>query len=123
MEQYKRVITDENENSYVIQKDGKTVGILKIAEPVDDDLDDNHYELHYIYLHPEYFRQGIGAFAMEFVFEKVRELGKRYVCLWVFAENEDSIKFYEKCGFRTDGKTKIQERGKAMEIIRMIKNL
>ena len=123
IEQYKRVITTENTNSYVIQKDDKNVGIMKIAEPVDDDLDESHYELHYIYLHPDYFRQGIGALAMDYAFDKVRELGKQFVCLWVFTENENSIKFYEKCGFKTDGKTKIQERGKAMEIIRMIKDL
>lgn len=123
MEQFKHNITDENENSYVIQIDNKTIGIMKIAPPVDDDLDDNYYELHYIYLQPNYFGQGIGAQAVDFAFDKVRELGKKYISLWVFSENENSIKFYEKCGFRRDGRTAIQDRGKATVIIRMRKDL
>ena len=122
-EQYQRVITDENENSYVIQKDSKTVGIMKVAEPTDDDLDGSYYEMHYIYLHPNYFRQGIGAVALKFAFAKAREMGKRFISLWVFAENENSIEFYKKCGFRADGKTKTQEHGKPMEVIRMVRLL
>jgi len=120
--QYKRVITDENTNSYVIQKDNKTVGIMKIAEPTDDDLDSRYFELHYLYLHPGCFREGIGTLAMDYVFDHVRKLGKKYISLWVFAKNNDAIKFYEACGFRPDGKTKTQERGWLMEIIRMIRD-
>ena len=60
---------------------------------------------------------------MGFAFDKVRQLGKKFICLWVIAENKASVQFYEKCGFKADGKTKIQERGKTMEIIRMIKDL
>lgn len=123
MEQYKRTITDKNENTYVIQKDSKTIGVMAIAPPTDDDLDGNYYELHYIYLHPDCFRQGIGVQAMGFVSDKARELGKRFINLWVLAENENTIKFYEKCGFEADGKIGIQNRGKPMEVIRMMKDL
>ena len=118
-ELFKRVITDENENTYVIQKDEKTVGIMRIAPPQDDDVNENYYELHYIYLHPDHFRQGIGAQAVKFVFDKARELDKRFMTVCVFAENINSIKFYEKCGFEADGKTAVQNRGKEVVIIRM----
>jgi len=37
-EQYKRVITDENTTDYVIQQSNKTVGIMRITPPQDDDL-------------------------------------------------------------------------------------
>ena len=70
-----------------------------------------------------FFQQGIGALAMEFAFDKVQGLGKRFICLWVLTENESSIKFYEKCGFKANGKTKLQERGKTMKIIQMKKDL
>jgi len=122
-ELYKRVITDKNENSYVIQKDGKTVGIMGIGPPQDDDAGDNYYELHSIYLHPDCYRQGIGTQAVKFAFDKARELGKRFINVWVLAENENSIKFYKKCGFIADNKTKTHDYGKVMEIIRMRKNL
>jgi len=120
---FKRVITDENQNSYVIQLGGKTVGIMKLDAPVDDDLTDEYYELHYIYLHPDYFRQGIGAKAMDFAMEKARELGKKHISLWVISENTSSVKFYEKCGYRRDGHTRMQNRGHDVEIIRMTRQV
>jgi ribosomal protein S18 acetylase RimI-like enzyme len=108
---------------YVIQKDGKTIGILSIGLPKDDDLGDEYYELHGIYLHPDYFRQGIGTQVMEFVYSNAHALGKRYITLWVFAENASSIRFYEKSGFAPDGKEKTMECGKVMNCIRMRKDL
>ena len=48
---YARVITEENETSYVIQYGGKTIGIMCVAPPQDKELTDCH-ELHYIYLGP-----------------------------------------------------------------------
>ena len=120
---YKRVVTGEDTNQYVIQKDGKTVGIMRVAPPQDDDVGDNFYELHGIYLHPDYYRQGIGTKAVEFAFEKARGLGKTVMTVWVFAENTNSIKFYEKCGFVADGKTKTYDCRKIMECIRMRRDL
>ena len=38
---------------------------------------------------------------------------------WEIAENTTAIKFYEKCGFAPDGKTKTYDIGKAMACIRM----
>ena len=118
-ELFKRVITDDNMHSYVIQYEGKTVGIMRIAPPQDDDLGEDFYELHYIYIHPDYYRQGIGTQAMEFAYGKARSLGKTAMALWVFAENINSIKFYEKCGFVADGKVREENRGKVTKSIRM----
>jgi ribosomal protein S18 acetylase RimI-like enzyme len=120
---YKRVITDENTESYVIQYNGKTVGIMRVAAPQDDDMGDNAYELHYIYLHPDFFRMGIGTQAMKFAFNIACRLRKTEMTVWVFAENTNTIKFYEKCGFVPDGKTKIHDMGKSMGSIRMRRGL
>jgi len=120
---YQRIITNDNTTQYVIQADCKTVGIMCIDDPQDDDIDDNYYELHGIYLHPDYYRKGIGTQAVDFAFEKARELGKKFMNVWVFAENINSINFYKKCGFTADGKTKILECGKDMEAVRMRKDL
>jgi ribosomal protein S18 acetylase RimI-like enzyme len=107
----------------VIQQNGKTVGNMCVAPPQDDDLDDNYYEMHCIFLHPDYFRQGIGTKAMAFAFDIARNLGKKVMTVWVFAENISSIKFYEKCGFEPDGKTKILHFGKPLTAIRMKREL
>jgi L-amino acid N-acyltransferase YncA len=107
----------------VIQKNGKTVGNMCVAPPQDDDVDENVYELHGIYLHPDYYRQKIGTQAMEFAYDIARNLGKTVMTVWVFADTTNSIKFYEKCGFIPDGKTKILDCGKPLTAIRMRKDL
>jgi len=116
---WQRVITGENDRHYVILSDGITAGIMTVAPPKDDDVGDNFYELHGLYLHPDYYRQGIGTQAMEFAFTKARSLGKTAMTVWVFVENVNSIEFYEKCGFSADGKTNIHDYGKVVESIRM----
>ena len=120
---FKRVITDGNTDSYVIQYGGKTVGIMKIALPHDDDVCDKTYELHYIYLRPGYLRMGIGTKAMDFALVIARSLGKTTLIVWVLDENDGSIRLYEKCGFTADGKTMNAEYGKENARIRMRKVL
>ena len=108
----------------VIQLNGKTVGNMCVDSPRDDDADDDCYELQGIYLHPDYYRRGIGTQAVNFAFDMARSLGKRAMLVWVFAENTNSINFYKKCGFAADGKTMIQNRGgKDVEAIRMRREL
>jgi RimJ/RimL family protein N-acetyltransferase len=118
-EQYKRVITEENTTDYVIQLKNKTVGIMRITPPQDDDLGDEYYDSQVLYLHPDYFHQGIGSQAAEFAYEIARGLGKTGMTVWVLAENINSIRFYEKCGFVPDGKAKERDYGKILKIIRM----
>ncbi|MCL2512263.1 MAG: GNAT family N-acetyltransferase [Oscillospiraceae bacterium] len=120
---YKQIITDENKTNYVIQKGGKTAGVMSIAPDQDDDAGENFYRLQSLYLHPDYYRQGIGTRAVNFAFDKARSLGKTAMTVWVLEENINSIKFYEKCGFIADGKTKILECGKSLIAIRMRRDL
>ena len=122
-EQYKRAITDDNRSAYVIQSGVNTVGIMTIAPPQDDDLSDDYYELHVLYLHPDCYRQGIGSIAMEFAYNKARCLSKHTMTLWVLSENINAIRFYEKCGFVEDGKTKSITYGKVLEGKRMRRSL
>jgi len=121
----KRLLADESLSpyQYVIILDKSIVGILTVAYARDEDAGENCYELWGVYLHPEYFRRGIGSLAMEFAYEKARCLGKTEIILWVFEKNEDSIKFYEKCGFSADGCRKTIICGKPLAAIRMRKKL
>jgi len=116
---WQRIITDENTSRYVIEIGGKIVGFVHVDPPQDDDLDDSFYEVHGIYLHPDVYRQGIGSQAMDFAYGKARSLGKTTMTVWVLAENTNTINFYEKCGFVTDGATKTVEYGKPLQVIRM----
>ena len=122
-ELYKRVITNENTTDYVIQYNEKTIGIMKIAPPDYGDISDNYYDLHALYLHPDYFNQGIGTQAMDFAFDKARSLNKAVIVLWVLEDNANAIKFYKKCGFTANGEQREFNYGKPLTAIRMRKEL
>ena len=108
---------------YVILLDDVIVGVMSVAPAHGDDADDAIYDLQAIYLHPDYYRQGIGSTAMEFAFDIARKLNKTAMILWVFKDNINSINFYKKNGFVPDGKTRILEYGKPLNAIRMRKEL
>lgn len=124
---YSRILTVENDCQYVIQADGNTVGILCVAPPQaeavpilhDTGVDESVYEVHGIYLHPDFYHKGIGTQAMEFALGKARDVGKSTVILWVFAENKSAIRFYETCGFAFDGAEKTYSCGKELRCLRM----
>ena len=121
---WERLLTNENDRHYIIQKDGKIVGQVTVAPARDDDLNETYYELHGIYLHPDYYRQGIGTQAMEFAYDIARNLNKAVMVVWVLlADNINSVKFYEKCGFIADGKSSERDFGKILKSIRMRKEL
>jgi len=122
-EQFRNMITAENNSHYVITVNDRIIGILTVDFSRDDDADDSFYEVHGIYLHPDYYRKGIGTQAMEFAFDKACRLGKSIITLWVLADNTNSIRFYEKCGFFADGKTQTLNYGKDLVCIRMRKDL
>ena len=120
---WKRIITGENTIHYIVQKNGKTAGIMTVAPSRDNDADDSFYELRGIYLHPDYYRQGIGTHAMEYAYSVARDLGKTTMTVWLLADNYNAKSFYEKCGFIADGKTETHDMGKMLESIRMRKDL
>ena len=122
LDMFKRTLP-ENIYTYVIQYDGKTVGIIRVAPPDYGDMDDAYYDLHSLYLHPHYFGQGIGTRAMEFAFNKALSLGKTVLVLWVLADNVNAIKFYKKLGFTANGERREFNYGKLLTAIRMRRNL
>lgn len=75
---------------YAILVDSAIIGIMTVAPSRDEDTDDSFYELHGIYLHPDYFRLGIGRQAVEFACGIARSLGKINMILWVFDDNVPS---------------------------------
>ncbi len=89
LDMYRQAITADNQDTYVIRFDGKMAGIMKIAPPIDADMGDDTCELHYIYLHPDSCRMGIGTQAMKFAFQKARDLGKTRMSVGVFQRRNE----------------------------------
>ena len=58
------LLTPDSQIHELILLDDTPVGITTVDAPQYDDLSDDYYELHGLYLDPPYFRQGIGAKAV-----------------------------------------------------------
>ena len=109
---------------YVSVLDGKAVGYLSLCPPRDEDLPSCYYEVGAVYLHPDIYRQGIGRQLMAFAEERTREKGKTALMLWVFEDNAPSRRFYEACGYRSDGETETEEYGgKPLRSLRYVKEI
>ena len=99
----------ETDTERYLYDDGLIKGILTIGKCRDDDKS-NAFELMGIYVEPLMKRQGIGTELAKFCEHRAKELGYGEIYLWVFADNAESRKFYEKMGYRPDGVTKIWDR-------------
>ena len=59
-------------------------------------------EIFALYVLSEYYGTGVGKRLMVAGLEQLKGYPK--ACLWVLKDNGRAIRFYEKCGFRPDGK-------------------
>lgn len=67
-------------------------------------------EKHGIYIHPEFIGKGIGSDLMQHAQTTLKQDGYLKATLWVLDTNEKTRRFYEKVGWRIEGKTKVDVR-------------
>ena len=114
---YKSWITEKRFEIYVYEDPGTgTVrGMMGIGMSGDEDKKEA-FELHFLYIDPDYVRMGIGSEMLRFFEQKGRDTGCAEFVIWVLEENGMGIRFYEKNGYRPDGKEKIFKRWNKREI-------
>ena len=114
---HERWITEKRVGIYVYEDSdtGMIKGMMGIGMSEDDDKGDA-FELHYLYVDPDYLRMGIGSEMLRFFEQKGREKGCLEYVIWVLEENEMGRHFYEKHNYNTDGKEKIFKRWNKREI-------
>ena len=71
-------------------------------------------EIFALYVLEEYHGTGIGKKLMEAGLRQLKDCPE--ICLWTLKENRRAIRFYHKCGFREDGREKLNDYLKAVEI-------
>lgn len=111
------------ERNYVAFCENRIAGFICIGKCRDDDLDDTFGEIWGIYLHPAYWRQGIGTSLMAFGLDCLKNEGFKRVSLWVLKKNENARRFYEKFGFRYDGTKKELYFDDIVHEVRYVKDL
>ena len=88
----------------------------------EDEDKDNAFELHFIYVDPDYVRMGIGYQLLQFFEQKGKDRGFSEFVIWVLEENQLGINFYTKNNYSPDGKDKIFKRWNKREI-RYVKSI
>ena len=95
---------------------GKVVGFAGYGNATDKELPDAG-ELFALYVLPEYYGTGLGRRLTD---AALALIGQPKVALWVLKDNPRAIRFYEKYGFRADGREKTVSLGSPVPAIRMI---
>ncbi|MFC1616383.1 GNAT family N-acetyltransferase [Patescibacteria group bacterium] len=119
--QFEQAIKDKTEETYILEDDGKMIGFTTIGASRDDDKNKNTGEIWGIYIDSKYWKQGYGRKLADYGEKILIKRGYKEIILWVLKENMASRKFYEKIGFKVEGKTQKLERCGNAEVIRYIK--
>jgi RimJ/RimL family protein N-acetyltransferase len=64
-----------------------------------------------LYVLPEYWGRGVGKVLMRAAMDELQELGMREAILWVLHDNQRARAFYERLGWRQDGRTRTDDYG------------
>ena len=110
-------ITEKRFDLYVYEEpDTKLIKAMMGIGMCEDEDKKDAFELHFIYVDPDYLRNGIGLEMLKFFEQKGREKGCKEFVIWVLEENGIGINFYTKNNYSHDGKDKIFKRWNKREI-------
>lgn len=114
---HQRWIAEKRFGIYVYEDDdtGVIQGMMGIGMSEDEDKK-GAFELHFIYVDPGFVRKGIGSALLRLFERKGAEKGCGEFVVWVLEENGMGRRFYEKHGYRPDGRDKIFKRWNQREI-------
>ena len=114
---HRRWITEKRFEIYVYEDPdtGAIRGMMGMGMCGDEDKQ-GAYELHYLYVDPGCLRMGTGTEMLRFFERKGREKGCPEYVVWVLEGNDIGKNFYEKNGYRPDGKEKVFMRWNRREI-------
>ena len=110
-------------DNVIIAKDGDSViGFVCFGKYRKDELEnaglENAGEVFAIYILSQYYGKGIGYRLMQTALSELADHSK--IEVWVLKDNTKAIRFYERCGYRFDGREQIIELGSPVVAARMV---
>ncbi len=91
-------------DSFIAEEEGRpagfvTVGRTKTPPPGSSPIRPSHSgEIYALYLHPDFWRRGIGSALLRHAARELKERKHTAICLWVLDANARGKAFYEKMG-------------------------
>lgn len=120
---FEKALTEGWEEDALIFKDDIAVGLICIGKCRDNDKDESTGEIWGIYLHPNYWNQGVGTELITWGLNELKHINFKEITLWVLENNLNARKFYEKMGFSHDGTIKEITIGRPLNEYRYVKTL
>ena len=122
-EKFKKAIKENKKQTAVLLLNDQVIGFITLDKNRDQDYDDQTGEIWGIYLHPDYWHQGLGSKLIQWGIEELKERGYKKITLWVLKDNKSSRRFYEKNGFKYDGTEGEIKKGKSIKKVRYLYDL
>lgn len=105
-------------DNILVAKDGeRVVGLIGYGKCRNEDPADTG-EIFAIYILKEYYGKGVGKALMDAALSLLD--GYSRIAVWVLEGNVRAIRFYEKCGFKADGRKETIKLGTYATELRMI---
>lgn len=93
----------------IMEINNQIVGFASICPFRDFSADNSMGEISAIYLHPDYWRRGLGTQLCLAAISELANQGYKKILLWVFEDNIQARKFYDALGFEATSSTKLEE--------------
>ena len=105
-------------DNIIVAKDGDSViGFVAFGKYRNDELE-NAGEVFAVYILSQYYGKGVGYRLIQAAHSELADYSK--IAVWVLKENTRAIRFYERCGYRFDGREEILELGSPVTEVRMV---
>jgi L-amino acid N-acyltransferase YncA len=100
---WSRTLTTPGREVVVAQVDDEVCGVVGFAANGEDGW------VLSLYVAPDAQEHGLGSTLLGHAADRLLEAGCHRAYLWVFAENEPSVRFYGRHGWTPDGATRVEE--------------
>ena len=105
-------------DNILVAKDGeRVIGFVGYGKYRSDELE-NTGEIYAIYVLAEYYGKSVGFQLMQEALSRLKEYDR--IAVWVLKDNERAIRFYERYGYRFDGREETLKLGTPVTEARMI---
>lgn len=99
---------EDNSHTLIAVAADTVLGFCSVGHCRDEDMPASVGEVWAIYVDPDSMGKGVGSALMEKGLTYLREQGYTKATLWVLSSNQKTRKWYEKRGWREEGKTKTE---------------